>query len=201
MSDHLRFSGLSASAQRAELETIVLAEPVLVTVLEGLRDLSLPDGWLVSGAIYNSVWNALTGQPSMTGVKDADLFYFDAEDLSYEAEDAVIKRAEPIFAGLPVPVEIRNQARVHLWYEGHFGQPYPPLHSSREAIDRFACTTHAVGMRLGDGGLLETYAPYGLDEIFSFRLVPNRMLDNRKTHEAKAARQMQIWPELTMVPW
>lgn len=198
---HLRHSGKSFAEQCAALDAIVRAEPVLMAVLAGARDLELADSWLVSGAIYNSVWNALTGRPSMTGVKDADLFYFDDADLSYEAEDAVIKRGERVFAGLPVPVEIRNQARVHLWYEGHFGAPYAPLADSREAIRRFASLTHAVGLRLMDGNEIEIYAPYGLDDIFSFRLVPNRMMDNRRTHEEKARRQMLVWPELTIEPW
>jgi hypothetical protein len=198
---HLRHSGKSFAEQCAALDTIVRAEPVLMAVLAGARELELADSWLVSGAIYNSVWNALTGRPSMTGVKDADLFYFDDADLSYEAEDAVIKRGERAFAGLPVPVEIRNQARVHLWYEQHFGAPYAPLADSREAIRRFASLTHAVGLRLMDGNEIEIYAPYGLDDIFSVRLVPNRMMDNRRTHEEKARRQMLVWPELTVEPW
>ena len=106
-----------------------------------------------------------------------------------------------MFAPLPLPVEIRNQARVHLWYEGHFGSPCPPLRSSREAIDRFATTTHSVGVQLDDQGGLLVYAPYGLKEMFSFRLTPNRVSNNRKTHEAKAARALTFWPELTVEPW
>jgi len=198
---HLRYSGRPFDEQRQALETIVRAEPVLMAVLSGARAMALPDSWLVSGALYNSVWNALTERPPMTGVKDADLFYFDASDVSYAAEDAVIRRGEGVFAGLPVPVEIRNQARVHLWYEEHFGVPYAPLADSREAIRRFASLTHAVGMRLDEDDGLELYAPYGLDDVFSFRPVPNRLMDNRKTHEEKAARQMRIWPELTLEPW
>jgi hypothetical protein len=199
--DHLRFSGLDFAQQAAALEAIVRAEPVLMEVLTLARQLALPDCWLVSGAIYNSVWNVLTGRPSLRGVKDIDLFYFDASDLSYEAEDAVITRAAPIFVHLPRPVEIRNQARVHLWYEGHFGQPYAPLQSSREGIDRFASTTHSVGLQLDGQGRLLVYAPYGLDEMFSFRLTPNRRQDNRRTHDAKAARALTLWPELRVEDW
>lgn len=180
---------------------MIRGEPVLMQALALARPLALPDCWLVSGAIYNSVWNLLTGRPPMRGVKDIDLFYFDASDLSYEAEDAVIRRAAPIFAPLPVPVEIRNQARVHLWYEEHFGQPYAPLRSSCEAIDRFASTTHSVGVQLDADDRLLIYAPYGLDEMFSFRLTPNRGQDNRRTHETKAARALTLWPELQVEPW
>jgi hypothetical protein len=199
--DHLRFSGLPFDSQREALFAILREDPLVSAALVTARGLALPDWWIVSGALYNTVWNALTGRPSGHGVKDVDLFYFDASDLSWEAEDAVIRRAAPAFANLPAPVEIRNQARVHLWYEGHFGRSYPPLGSSREGIDRFACTTHAVGVRLGAGDRMDLYAPFGLDDVFSFRLAPNRVLDNRATHESKVARALPLWPELTVVPW
>ncbi len=198
---HLRYSGQPLAVQRAALEAMISAEPVLMAVLERAQKLDLPDWFLVSGAIYNMVWNRLTGRPSLLGVKDADLFYCDTTDLSYAAEDAVICRAVPIFADLPIPVEIRNQARVHLWYEDHFGVPSTPIRSSREGIERFACFTHSVGVRLAAGGAMEVYAPYGLDDMFSFRLAPNRARDNRRTHESKASRQILLWPELTVEPW
>lgn len=196
---HLRLSGRPDTAQRAALLDIVRASAVLTRTLVLARDLDLPDWWLVSGAIYNEVWNSLTGRPSMHGVKDIDLFYFDP-DTSWEAEDRQIRRAAAVFPSDP-PVELRNQARVHLWYPGHFGQPYPPLASAREGIDRFACRTHCVGVRLEANGTLGLYAPYGLDDIFSFRITPNPVLDNRATHEAKARRQVALWPELTVIPW
>jgi uncharacterized protein len=170
-------------------------------VLRRLRLLALPDSWLVSGAIYNTVWNVLTGRPPLTGIKDVDIFYWDDADLSYEAEDAVIRRGDTAFAGLPLPVQIRNQARVHLWYEAHFGQPYPPLRSSREAVDRFASVTHAVAVRLDAADSLDVYAPYGLDDLFAFRIAPNRSMDNSRTHMEKGARAVAVWPEVTLVPW
>lgn len=199
--DHLKYSGQAYEAQRDALEAFVRSEPVLMRVLETARALNLPDWYLVSGAIYNMVWNRLTHRPPLNGIKDIDLFYWDGCDLGYAAEDAVIMRAAPLFAELPVPVEIRNQARVHLWYEDHFGVPSSPIISSRDGICRFACFTHSVGARLLDDDKLEIYAPYGLDDMFSFRLAPNRARDNRTTHEAKAARQCAIWPELVFEPW
>ena len=105
------------------------------------------------------------------------------------------------FAALPLPVEVRNQARVHLWYEAHFGQPVPPQRSSADAIDHFASRTHAVAARLTGEGTIEIYAPYGLDDLFSFRITPNHLRNNRQTHETKGARALSVWPELTLLPW
>ena len=201
MTDHLRYAGQSADAQALALREIIRATPLLLDVLERARDLALPDTWLVSGAIYNTVWNHLTGRPPLTGINDIDLFYFDASDLSYEAEDRAIKAADRIFAGLPLPVQLRNQARVHLWYPDRFGEAYPPLASSCEAIDRFASLTHSVGARLDSAGAIELYTPFGLDDLFSFRIVPNRRMNNRATHEKKGARAMTVWPELVVEPW
>jgi hypothetical protein len=201
MSDHLRYAGQPATTQADALRDIIRATPLLVDVLERMQRLALPDSWLVSGAIYNTVWNHLTSRPALTGINDIDLFYFDASDLSYEAEDCAIKAADLAFAGLPLPVQLRNQARVHLWYQDHFGRPYAPLGSSREAIDRFASLTHAVAARLDEAGEMELYTPYGLDDLFSFRIVPNRRLDNRETHERKGARAMTVWPEVRVEAW
>lgn len=184
--------------QLAALKTIIRNQPTLMAALGAVRDAGVADGWLVSGAIYCNVWNHLTGRPANYGVKDYDVFYWD-DDVSYDAEDRVIRRLTSLFSPDP-PVEIRNQARVLLWYRKKFGHDYPPVGSCRETIERFACTTHCVGARLIDGDL-DIYAPFGLNEIFSFRLTPNLMLENRETHEAKAARQSALWPELTVVPW
>ena len=194
---HLRFAHASPDAQMEELKRIILASPVLMRTLEVAQKMDMADWWIVSGAIYNQVWNDLTGRPEMYGVKDIDIFYFD-EDTSWEAEDAVIKRGASLFGDTP-PVEIRNQARVHLWYQSHFGRDCPEYRNSRHGIDHFACKTHCVGVRLD--GDLDIYAPFGLNDIFSFRLTPNTALDNRETHEAKAARQSTLWPELEVIAW
>jgi hypothetical protein len=77
----------------------------------------------MSGAVYQRVLNALTGRPPDYGVRDYDLGYFDASDISYDAEDAVIRRVAAAFLEpLRSTVEVRNQARVHVWFEGDTGR-------------------------------------------------------------------------------
>ena len=201
MNQHLRFSGKPFEVQRAALIDIIAADPVLMTVLTGLREADLPQGLLVAGAIYNQAWNSLTGRPSLTGVNDIDLFYFDDTDIGYDAEDRVIKALDRRFAGLPVPVQVRNQARVHLWFPQKFSQPLEPLTSSAEMLTRYASKTHAVAARLEADDTISILAPFGLDDIFSFRIVPNRVLANKPAHDAKGARAKTIWPELTLEPW
>ncbi|MEL6181697.1 MAG: nucleotidyltransferase family protein, partial [Myxococcota bacterium] len=199
--DLMRFATASEESLRQELIAIIASSSTLTRTLEQLREMALPDAWIVSGAIYNQVWNVLTGRPEMYGVKDIDLFYFDP-DTSWEAEDVVIQRGAKLFAPEPY-VEIRNQARVHLWFKDKFGLDYAPLRSSSEGVDRFASTTHCVGVRLMDTleASVEIYAPFGLRDIFTLHLKPNTVLDNRDVYEQKAASQKQRWPELKVAPW
>lgn len=199
--DHLRYAGVPPEQQCATFLDIIRGDPLVHEALVRARDLDLRDWWIVSGVLYNTVWNSLTGRPSGYGIKDVDLFYFDDADLTWEAEDAVIRRGEVIFADLAKPVEIRNQARVHLWFEDRFGQKREPLSSCQESIAHFATRAHAVGVRLRSLDDLELHAPYGLEDIFAFRIAPNYILDNRATHETKAARAKAAWPELTVIPW
>jgi uncharacterized protein len=184
----------------ARLETMVLGSPRLMQVLTIARDLDLPDWRIVSGAIYQTVWNALTGRDPDYGVKDYDLFYFDGADTSYEAEDVVIRRAERAYpADLAALVEVRNQARVHLWFEQHFGEPYAPLTCSDEALARFVGPAFAVGVRLEPDGRLDVAAPFGLDDIFALRIRPNPNRPRARGWAKVTASARARWPELEIV--
>ena len=174
--------------------------PGLMRVMTTVRALHLPDSMVFSGAIYQPVVNHLTGRPLEHGLKDYDVGYFDASDTSYEAEDVVIKR---VAAAFPAPlndlVEVRNQARVHLWFEGHFGEPYTPLSNSAEALERFVSPSFAVAARLEPDDSMTILAPFGLDDLFALRFRPN---PNRQTdYFPKIAAKMKArWPEIEVAP-
>lgn len=199
--DHQRYAGLPFERQREALFGIVRSQPLIMDALTGARSMNLPQWRIVSGAIYNTVWNVLTRRSAGYGISDIDLAYFDDSDLSWKAEDEVIKRGRVTFSDSPLPVEIRNQARVHLWFPEKFGQPYQPLNSTDESLNRFASKTHAVAIRLESDGTLDLHAPFGLDSIFSFHILPNRVLDNESGYTRKGERAKKAWPELTVEPW
>jgi len=190
---------MTREALEARLEAILRATPGLMTVMETARALDLPDWLVFSGAVYQPVLNHLTGRASDYGIKDYDLGYHDATDTSYEAEDRVIRRvAEAFEPPLRELVEVRNQARVHLWFEGKFGEPYTPLPCTAEALARFTSTTFAVGARLEADGAMTIVAPFGLEDLFALRLRPNpsrRTAGFARTSQAALRR----WPDLTVI--
>jgi uncharacterized protein len=186
----------SESKLHERLTAILRAIPPLMQVLSVARGLCLPDWLVFSGAVYQPVLNHLTGRALDYGIKDYDLGYFDASDLSYDAEDAVIRRVKAAFdEPLRSMVEVRNQARVHLWFEAKFGEAYKPLSSTAEALERFASPTFAVGVRLESDDRLHIEAPFGLADLFALRLRPN---PRRKTvgFARTAADVRRRWPEV-----
>ena len=194
-------SQLPVDEQLGCLRSAVSRNRTLTEVLARAAELDLPGWYLVAGALCQTVWNVTTGQPAEAGILDYDLAYFDASDLSWDAEDAVIKRGDEVFAGLPAPVQIRNQARVHLWYEPKFGIPCPPHTSSEAAISTYEATTACLGVRAEPGGRWRVYAPHGLSDVFNLVVRPNPVLAPPGVYQAKAERWRRQWPVLTVLPW
>jgi hypothetical protein len=195
------FGRLPLVEQLDGLRSVLSRNEVLTDVLTRAATLELPGWYVTAGCLFQTVWNVVTDRPVTSGIKDYDIFYFDATDLSWEAEDAAIKAGQKVFAGLPAEVEIRNEARVHLWYEQKFGVPCPPHESTEAAIDSFAATTCCLGVRLDPDGGWRVYAPHGLSDVFNLVVRPNPVLAPREVYEAKAARWREEWPELTVLPW
>lgn len=177
----------------------VLRNPNNRSILERLPALELPDCWLVSGALFQTVWNVRSGHEAHCGIKDYDIFYFDS-DTSWEAEDRAIVRVRTALADLGVDVEVRNQARVHLWYTGKFGTLYPPLMRATDGIDRFLMPCAQVGVR-PHGESFEIYAPNGFDDIDRMIVQPNHTPNFRADHYMEKARRWHsCWPTLTVLP-
>ncbi|MET7388522.1 nucleotidyltransferase family protein [Streptomyces sp. NPDC005529] len=183
------------------LRSVLSRNEILTDVMTRTATMELPGWYVTAGCLFQTVWNVVTDRPPTSGIKDYDIFYFDGTDLSWEAEDAAIKAGQEIFAGLPAEVEIRNEARVHLWYEQKFGVPCPPHESTEAAIDSFAATTCCLGVRLEADGGWRFYAPHGLSDVFNLVVRPNPILAPREVYETKVARWMDEWPELTVLPW
>ena len=183
-----------------EFRALVATNPINTAILDRLPDLAAPDAWLVSGALFQTVWNALTGRPAVHGILDYDVFYFDP-DTSWAAEDAVIRRGAALFADLSVKVEIRNQARVHLWYTQKYAEPYPPLTSTPASLDRFLATACMVGLHPRDGLPPAVCAPVGFADLAALIVRPNRAANfNAGRYLEKAERWRTQWPELTVLP-
>jgi len=191
---------MPTTAQLDRLSQAVLANPVLRPILASWHDVGLPDAWLAAGAIAQSAWNQAHGQSPGYGISDIDLVYFDDGDLSAEAERAHEVRINRRFANAGVPIDAKNEARVHLWYEARFSAAIAPYDSIESAIATFPTTAGAIGVRPGATSL-DICAPFGLDDLLNLVVRPNKVQITREIYEAKVARWRELWPELTVIHW
>ncbi len=189
---------MTVAMDRDRFLALALQNPVNVAIIDELQQLKLPDAWLVSGCLVQTVWNALTDRAIDHGIADYDVFYFDP-DTSWDAEDSVIRTLQARLAHLGATIEARNQARVHLWYSAKHGLPYPPLTCSTDGIDRFLTQNTQIGIRrAGDG--YDVYAPHGFDDVAGLIARPNPGANfSAKNYVAKVARWKALWPELTVI--
>jgi uncharacterized protein len=162
-------------------------------------NLGLPDWYFGAGGVAQTVWNVLHGFEPADGIKDYDLVYFDPTDLSVNGERRV-EEVRARLADVGVTPDVKNEARVHLWYEDRFGRPIQPYRSSGEAIATWPTTASSVGVRYR-GNDFVVCAPFGLTDLFHMIARPNKTIVSREVYEEKVARWSARWPQLTVVPW
>jgi uncharacterized protein len=160
-------------------------------ILDRWSALALPEGWLVAGCLFQTVWNLRDGRPPEADIKDYDLFYFDAGDMSEAGEREVQSHVDRVLGDLGVTIEASNQARVHLWYESYFGHACGMLRDARDGIDRFLMPATCVGVRPG-----ELYAPHGLAMLYDGVLTVNPLTPHLELFERKARSYLARWPWL-----
>ena len=180
-----------------ELRALVGASPRFMAALQAVRTLGLASWCIGAGAVRNLVWDALHGHAVPSPLADVDVAYFDAGDLGAGAEQALQRRLEALAPGLPW--EVTNQARVHLWFEGKFGEPYTALTNTDEAPARFVSPAFAVGVRLEADDSISVVAPFGLEDAFDLVLRPNPTRPVAKGWTKAVNNALGRWPELKVV--
>ena len=189
-----------ASAQEGALQAVLARSPIIATIVDRWPAIDLPDCWLVAGCLAQTVWNDAFGLPATHGISDVDLVYFDAGDLSEEAEANHAARVRALFADLGLWLDVKNEARVHLWYAAKFGGTLTPYVSTEDAITTFPTTATAVGVQPRREGL-HVFAPYGLSDLLGLIVRPNKKQITQPIYDAKVQRWLARWPDLRVVPW
>lgn len=183
----------------ARLAELLAAEPWMRRALDAVAASGLPDAWIGAGVIRDVVWGRQHGAFDPSVVKDIDVAYFDADDLTRE-RDMTAQKTLSRLAGLPW--EATNQAAVHTWYHQYFGGvEVEAFGSVHEAVATWPETATCVAVRHGPGGI-EICAPYGLADLLGgvWRVNPARV--TLAISQARLARQRVSvkWPLVRVVP-
>jgi len=186
--------------QMKQLISILKLNEVLYSMIEKANDIGLQDYYIGAGCVAQTVWNYQTGLELMNGISDIDFVYYDSNDLSVEKENKTIKRIIEMMAPCRIKIDIKNQARVHLWYKDHFGYDIKPYDSIECAINSWPTTATSVGVRL-ENTELKVYAPFGLNDLFGMIVRANKAQITEEIYIQKVNKWKAKWPSLTIIPW
>jgi hypothetical protein len=192
-------AGAEAAEGAARFVDDVRRNASVAALLDRLPAFRLPQAALVAGALFQTAWNLQWARAPTDSIRDYDVFYFDADDLSAAAEARVNAQLNAACADLGVTIEACNQARVHQWYEAHFGHPYAPLASVDEGISRFLVRCTCVGLQPTPGaGAPRLIAPHGLADLYAGRLERNAPFAPAALFRRKAESYRARWPQLVV---
>lgn len=181
------------------LKKILMKNKDLISILKVLESIGIDNCYVGAGSINQTVFNYYHGYQFNYGIKDYDVVYFD-EDLSYEKEDKVIKVIKNRLGILSDMVDVKNEARVHLWYNEKYQTKRDPYSSVEDAIASWGATITCVGVRMKNGKL-EVYAPYGLEDIFGMIIRPVKKDFSKEMYDERAIRWQKKWPMLKKIEW
>ena len=194
----------SIDVQLDVFEKIISNNKKLMKILDVLEKYALENpnfkNWYVgAGGVNQTVFNYYHGYEGDYGIKDYDIVYFD-EDTSYEAEDVIIKDLEKRLKDMDVVSDIKNQARVHIWYNPKYGTNREPYTSCEDAVSSWGSTVTCIGIRKENGQLI-VYCPYGLNDLFSLTIRPVKRYFDKESYEARSKRWKAKWDKLNIVEW
>jgi hypothetical protein len=191
-----------ASLKKAEnLIDIIENNFYLQKIALVLQNYKEEDCYIGAGAIAQTVWNALTNRPYDYGIDDIDIAYYNPQNTEEKCENKVIEYLNQVLGACPLRLDVKNEARVHLWYRQKFGYDIKPYQSIESAIDTWPTTATSVGIRMLSDRCWEIYAPFGLDDLFDMKVVANIRQITEEIYNKKINKWVQKWPELNIYPW
>lgn len=194
----------SLEEQLKILEEILKMNSKLMKILNILEDYAKENpsfsNWYVgAGGVNQTVFNYYHDKKIDYGIKDYDIVYFDS-NTSYEAEDVVIKDLEKRLSGIGVVCDIKNEARVHIWYNPKYGTAREPYTSCEDAISSWGSTVTCIACRL-ENGKFKFFCPYGLDDLFNLTIRPVKRYFDKEQYVVRAARWKSKWDKLEIMEW
>lgn len=177
------------------LASLLHADPIVMRVLEAVRQVG-PDGaFVAAGFIRNRVWDSFYPENKAASDLDIDVVYFDKERTDKNTEHDFEERLDRV---LPTGIwQVRNQARMHS-FGGH-----APFESLSHGLMHWAETATTVGARLGANQDVEFIAPFGFDDLWGhiLRITPIMKQNDLTGFDNRLERKgwLTRWPNLQVV--
>ncbi|MCR8644363.1 nucleotidyltransferase family protein [Paenibacillus sp. N1-5-1-14] len=178
------------TAYKDQLLDMIYSNEEMMKELELLRSLQLPDWYVAAGYIRNYVWDKLHGYEARTPLNDIDVVYYDLSAID-EVYECKIEQQLQDATGKSI-WSVKNQARMHMINRND------PYTSSEDALYYWVETVTAVGVRLEEDDSITVVCPFGLEDIFEFRVSRNPLFQDEAYYRARVSKKnwQELWPKL-----
>ena len=75
----------SINEQNETFIKIIKQNSDLVTILDYIYELKLPNFYIAAGSVFQTIWNYYDNKPLNFGIKDIDIIYYDPINLCKES--------------------------------------------------------------------------------------------------------------------
>lgn len=164
---------MKAMSYQETLQRLLLADPGRMRALHIVQTLGLRDGWIGAGFVREAVWDHLHGFAPRPVAGDVDVVFFDENHCSANEDRRLEEQLQQLAPAFDWSV--KNQARMHHHNDN------PPYRSTEHALSFWPETATAVAVRMGEHGIIEVLAPYGLNDLFELRLRPTPPFEGEKS--------------------
>lgn len=175
----------------------------LMDILDYIYKLKLPNFYIASGSIFQTIWNYYDNLPLNNNIKDIDIIYYNKDDISVEKdlEYYNIINNYRLSKGYNFGIDVSNEARMHLWKKERLNKDVEPYINSEDAIGKWVATVNSIGLTKDEDGL-KIYAPYGLSDIYSKTIRPiKHKYNNENIYKKKVKSWSKRFNNLNVVEW
>lgn len=192
----------SLNEQLLVLESILNKSKKIKEILRVLEQYSkenqdFKNYYLAAGCINQTIFNYYHNYDLDYGIGDYDIVYYD-EDTSYEKEDIIIKDLKERLKHLDLKFDIKNEKRVHIWYNEKYKTNRKEYESVEDAISKWGTTITCLGVRMENNKLI-VCAPYGLNDLFNLILRPVKIDFIKEDYEKKVTKWTSKWELLKVI--
>lgn len=182
-----------------DIVDLIKKDDWMMSVLETVKKLNLPDWWIGAGFVRSKVWDYLHDYKTRTPIPDIDVIYFDKKDFSKDeekiestsVEDDYQEKLKNLMPG--INWSVINQARMHSF---HNHQPYK---TSEEGLSYWVETATCIGVKINPSGNLVLTTPHGISDLANLvlRPTPGSYKDIKKFEERVSKKEwLKKWPKL-----
>lgn len=194
----------SLNEQLLVLESILNKSKKIKEILRVLEQYSkenqdFKNYYLAAGCINQTIFNYYHNYDLDYGIGDYDIVYYD-EDTSYEKEDIIIKDLKERLKHLDLKFDIKNEKRVHIWYNEKYKTNRKEYESVEDAISKWGTTITCLGVRMENNKLI-VCVPYGLNDLFNLILRPVKIDFTKEDYEKKVTKWTSKWELLKVIKY